>query len=68
VNDGAFIDYGVHERAVRMLREDPERIPATALAAGGTHKIPIMLASLRRGFVQMAPRNGNTARCPLEAK
>lgn len=59
---GALIDHPLNDRVVGMTLDDLARVPNVILAAGGAHKVPVMLAALRRGIVDTLVTDENTAR------
>lgn len=48
--EGARIAHALNDRAVGLSLEELRRIPAVILAAGGTHKAPVIAAALRGGL------------------
>jgi len=64
--DGVLIDHDINARVVGVTLEDMAGIDDVILAAGGLHKIPIIAAALRRGFVDTLVTDENTARALLE--
>lgn len=65
--DGAMIEHEVNQRVIGISLDDLARIPNVILAAGGMHKVPIILAALRRGLVDTLVTDVNTARGVLAA-
>ncbi|WP_116597020.1 sugar-binding transcriptional regulator [Primorskyibacter marinus] len=64
--NGALIDHPVNERVIGVSLEDLTAIPNVILAAGGAHKLPVITAALRRGFVNTLVTDEDTARALLE--
>ncbi|MCV3274091.1 sugar-binding transcriptional regulator [Roseobacter sinensis] len=60
--EGALIDHPLNERVIGMTLDDLDRIDNVILAAGGAHKVPILLAALRRRMVDTLVTDENTAR------
>lgn len=65
--EGELIDHDINKRVVGMSLADLDRIENVILAAGGIHKVPIIGAALRRGFVNTLVTDENTATALLEA-
>lgn len=59
--DGAMIDHELNERVIGMSLEDLSKIDNVILAAGGSHKVPIIAAALRSGIVDTLVTDENTA-------
>ncbi|TRD15682.1 sugar-binding transcriptional regulator [Palleronia caenipelagi] len=65
--DGAPIDHEINDRVIGLTLDDIARIPNVILAAGGVHKVPILLAALRRRLVDTLVTDETTALRLLEA-
>ncbi|MEM9341705.1 MAG: sugar-binding domain-containing protein [Pseudomonadota bacterium] len=65
--NGELIDHPLNERLIGASLEDVRAMANTILAAGGLNKVPIILASLRAGFVDTLVTDENTAKALLEA-
>ena len=63
---GAEIDHPINDRVLGIGLEDLDALPNVILAAGGTNKVPIMLALLRRGCVGHLVTDERTAGLLLE--
>lgn len=63
---GALIDHPVNQRVIGISLDDLMKIPNVILAAGGLHKVPVITAALRRGFVDTLVTDEDTARAVLE--
>lgn len=64
--DGALLDHPVNRRVIGVSLEDLQNIPNVILAAGGDHKVPVITAALRRGFVNTLVTDETTARALLK--
>lgn len=64
--EGHPIDHPINERVLGICIEDLARIPDVVLAAGGTHKLGIIRAVLRRQVVDTLVTDAGTARALLE--
>ena len=64
--NGQQIDHELNNRVVGISFEDLEKIPNVILAAGGMHKVPIIRASLIRGFVNTLITDEETAKALLD--
>ncbi|WP_102109944.1 sugar-binding transcriptional regulator [Oceaniglobus roseus] len=64
--EGELIDHEVNRRVIGISLDDLARIDNVILAAGGLHKVPVILAALRRGFVDTLVTDENTAQKLLE--
>lgn len=51
--NGNPIDHSINERVVGIGLEDMRKIPNTILAAGGSYKIPVINAVLRKGLAKV---------------
>ncbi len=60
--DGELVDHDLNARVIGMSLDDMAQIENVILAAGGAHKVPIIRAALRRGFVDTLVTDENTAR------
>ena len=58
---GDRIDHDINRRVIGVSLDDLAAIPNVILAAGGLHKVPIIRAALRRGFVNTLVTDENTA-------
>ena len=65
--EGEMIDHDVNRRVIGISLDDLAKIKNVILAAGGAHKVPIILAALKRGFVDTLVTDENTARALLDA-
>ncbi|MEM6941281.1 MAG: sugar-binding domain-containing protein [Pseudomonadota bacterium] len=65
--EGELIDHPINARVLGMSLDDMAKIDNVILAAGGLHKVPIMAAALRCGFVDTLVTDENTAAALLEA-
>lgn len=65
--DGELIDHPINQQVIGLSLEDVARIKNVILAAGGLHKVPIIHAALKRGFVDTLVTDENTAKALLEA-
>ncbi|SNT76150.1 sugar-binding transcriptional regulator [Paracoccus seriniphilus] len=65
--NGEMIDHPINQRVIGISLDDLARIPNVILAAGGAHKVPIILAALRRGIVDTLVTDTNTAQALLGA-
>jgi DNA-binding transcriptional regulator LsrR (DeoR family) len=63
--EGQDIDHEINSRVIGVSLDDLHKIPNVILAAGGMHKIPIIRASLRRGFVDTLVTDVDTANALL---
>ncbi|MFP7672670.1 sugar-binding transcriptional regulator [Marivita sp. S0852] len=64
--EGDLIDHPLNQRVIGMSLDDMSRIDNVILAAGGVHKVPIIAASLKRGFVDTLVTDENTATALLQ--
>lgn len=64
--DGKQIPHEINDRVIGISMQDLAMIPNVALAAGGMHKVPIILAALRAGFVNTLVTDENTGKALLE--
>lgn len=58
---GELIDHAINRRVIGVSLDDMTKIDNVILAAGGLHKVPILAAALRRGFVDTLVTDENTA-------
>jgi DNA-binding transcriptional regulator LsrR (DeoR family) len=65
---GNPIDHSINERVVGIGLDDMRRIPNTILAAGGSYKIPVINAILRKGLARVVVTDENSARSLLSFK
>lgn len=59
--EGELIDHDVNRRVIGVSLDDLEKVPNVILAAGGFHKVAIIRASLRRGFIDTLVTDADTA-------
>ena len=64
--DGQLIDHEINRRVVGVTLDDMVDIKNVILAAGGLHKVGIIGAALRRGFVDTLVTDELTAKALLE--
>lgn len=64
--DGNLVAHGLNDRVIGISLDDLARIPNVILAAGGTHKTPVIRAALRRGLVDTVVTDENTATMLLD--
>ncbi len=64
--DGAPIDHEINSRVLGIRLEDLNALPNVILGAGGLHKLPIILAILRRGCVDHLVTDEHAARALIE--
>lgn len=60
--EGEMIDHEVNRRVIGISLDDLARVPNVILAAGGLHKVAIIRAALRRGFVDTLVTDTATAK------
>ena len=65
--DGDLIDHPLNHRVIGLSLEEMALIDNVILAAGGMHKVPIIAAALRRGFVDTLVTDENTATALLDS-
>lgn len=65
---GNPIDHSINERVVGIGLDDMRRIPNTILAAGGSYKIPVINAILRKGLARVVVTDETSARSLLSFK
>lgn len=65
--NGDPIDHSINERVVGIGLDDMRRIPNTILAAGGSYKIPVMNAVLRKGLARVLVTDEASAESLLAA-
>ncbi|MCR9088407.1 MAG: transcriptional regulator [Rhodobacteraceae bacterium] len=58
---GELIEHDINRRVIGVSLDDMTKIDNVILAAGGLHKVPILAAALRRGFVDTLVTDENTA-------
>lgn len=63
--DGGLIDHDINTRVIGMSLDDLTKINNVILAAGGMHKVPVIAAALKRGFVDTLVTDENTAKAIL---
>ncbi|MEJ6393505.1 sugar-binding domain-containing protein [Gymnodinialimonas sp. 2305UL16-5] len=59
--EGQLIDHEINRRVVGVSLDDLAQIENVILAAGGLHKVPVIRAALRRGFVDTLVTDEMTA-------
>jgi len=59
--NGALVDHPLNDRVIGVSLDDLDDIPNVILAAGGLHKVPVIAAALRRGFVNTLVTDETTA-------
>ena len=64
--EGALIDHPLNAQVIGLSLDDLAAIDNVILAAGGAHKVPIIAAALKRGFVDTLVTDENTATALLE--
>ena len=64
--DGALIDHPINSQVVGLSLDDVAAIKNVILAAGGAHKVPVIGAALKRGFVDTLVTDDKTAKALLE--
>ena len=64
--DGDLIDHPVNSRVIGLSLDEMARIKNVILAAGGLHKVPVIAAAIKRGFVDTLVTDENTAKALLE--
>ncbi len=64
--EGDLVDHDLNARVIGMSLDDMAQIDNVILAAGGLHKVPIIRAALRRGFVDTLVTDENTAEALIE--
>ena len=64
---GRLIDHDINRRLVGLTLDDLRAIPNVILAAGGAHKVPVICAALRAGFVDTLVTDEATAEAMLAA-
>ena len=65
--DGDLIAHALNRRVIGISLDDMGQIPNVILAAGGMHKVPVIGAALKRGFVDTLVTDENTAAALMEA-
>lgn len=63
---GRLVDHDINRRLVGLTLDDLRAIPNVILAAGGAHKVPVILAALRAGFVDTLVTDEATAQAVLD--
>ena len=63
---GGLIDHALNRRVIGLALDEMAQINNVILAAGGAHKVPIIAAALRRGFVDTLVTDENTANALLK--
>lgn len=59
---GDVVDHPLNKQVIGMTLDDMASIKNVILAAGGAHKVQVIKAALRRGFVNTLVTDENTAR------
>lgn len=65
--EGRLVDHEINRRLVGLTLDDLRAIPNVVLAAGGAHKVPVILAALRAGFVDTLVTDEATAQAVRDA-
>lgn len=65
--EGEMIDHPINGRVIGISLDDLAHIKNVILAAGGLHKVPILSAALKRGFVDTLVTDENTASALLQS-
>tara|TARA_R110000850_G_scaffold209809_6_gene335817 strand:- start:1197 stop:2162 length:966 start_codon:yes stop_codon:yes gene_type:complete len=60
--EGDVVDHPLNKQVIGMTLDDMASIKNVILAAGGAHKVQVIKAALRRGFVNTLVTDENTAR------
>jgi len=63
---GLPIDHPLNGQVIGLTLEEMAGIKNVILAAGGAHKVPVIRAALRRGFVDTLVTDENTARALID--
>ena len=63
---GDLIDHPLNGQVIGLTLDEMAEIENVILAAGGGHKVPVMRAALRRGFVNTLVTDENTARALID--
>jgi DNA-binding transcriptional regulator LsrR (DeoR family) len=63
--EGRPVPHPVNERVIGIALDDLRAIPDVILAAGGLHKVPILRAALRPGWIRTLVTDEATARALL---
>lgn len=63
---GDLIDHPLNAQVIGLTLDEMAQIENVILAAGGGHKVPVMRAALRRGFVNTLVTDENTARALID--
>jgi len=63
--EGQLVDHDINRRLVGLTLDDLRAIPNVILAAGGAHKVPVICAALRAGFVDTLVTDEATAETVL---
>ncbi|PWK59969.1 sugar-binding transcriptional regulator [Roseicyclus mahoneyensis] len=63
--EGRLVDHDINRRLVGLTLDDLRAIPNVILAAGGAHKVPVICAALRAGFVDTLVTDEATAEAVL---
>ncbi|MEM8915664.1 MAG: sugar-binding domain-containing protein [Pseudomonadota bacterium] len=66
--DGNLIDHEINRRVVGISLEELAGIPNVIVAAGGTHKVKVIRAALKRGLVNTLVTDEETAAALLKDK
>lgn len=65
--EGNMIDHPLNTQVIGLTLDEMTRIENVILAAGGLHKVPIIHAALRRGFVDTLVTDENTGAALMAA-
>lgn len=63
---GGLIDHPLNEQVIGLTLDEMADIQNVILAAGGMHKVPVIGAALKRGFVDTLVTDENTAQALLD--
>lgn len=63
---GSLVEHTLNERAVSLSLNDLRGIDKVVLVSGGLHKVPIMLATLRAGVIDVVITDEATAQALIE--
>lgn len=64
--EGDLIDHPLNGQVIGLTLDEMARIKNVILAAGGMHKVPVIGAALKRGFVDTLVTDENTAQALIE--
>jgi|TARA_B110000971_G_scaffold221606_1_gene269440 DNA-binding transcriptional regulator LsrR (DeoR family) len=63
---GELLDHPLNRQVIGLTLDEMAQIKNVILAAGGIHKVPVIGAALKRGFVDTLVTDENTAQALLE--